>query len=63
MYSEWYLIELLVEFVGADVVEVLVVDLGEEDLYGFDDAGVAADELDEGAGTSLYSRRSSFARW
>lgn len=40
-----YVVELLVELVGVDVVEALVVELGEENLDSLDDLSVAVDQL------------------
>lgn len=40
-----YVVELLVELVGVDVVEALVVELREENLDSLDDLSVAVDQL------------------
>lgn len=40
-----YVVELLVELVGVDVVKALVVELGEENLDSLDDLSVAVDQL------------------
>ena len=47
--------ELFFEFVGIEIILMIVIDLSEGDLDVLDESGILIDELDLRGSTSLYS--------
>ena len=60
--GDTYFQELFLKFIGVDVVLMVVVDLREEDLNGFDDSGVVVEELSECKHTFWYCCWSAASR-